>query len=101
VLSDETALPEVRNFPDFVDHRHDQSVLTNLVIKHGLRCYGDPMTSLPGAKDIDNLVDRILGNEMSIRYRSFSRSLQGHIRARYQAYKARLTRRWRDAAADG
>jgi hypothetical protein len=101
VLSDAMTLPHVRNFPDFVDHRHDQSVLTNLVIKHGIRCHGDPMTSLPGSKDIDNLTDRILGNEMSIRYRSFSRSLQGRIRTRVHAYRARLTRQPRDDGASG
>jgi hypothetical protein len=90
VLTDDVALPHVENFQDFVDHRHDQSVWTNLVIKHGIRCYGDPEVPLPGSKDIDNLIDRILGNEMSIRYRSLSRALQAQIRARYLAYRQRF-----------
>lgn len=30
------------NFPDFIDHRHDQSVLSLLAIKHGVRLFRDP-----------------------------------------------------------
>jgi hypothetical protein len=45
--------------PGFRDHRHDQSVLTNLVWKRGLRCYGSPGQSQPDSKNLDALVARI------------------------------------------
>lgn len=32
----------MNNLPNFVDHRHDQSVLTNLKEKHGIKTYEDP-----------------------------------------------------------
>jgi hypothetical protein len=95
ILTDDVALAHVRNFPDFVDHRHDQAVITNLVIKHGIKCYGSPDVELPGAKDIDNLVDRILGNELSIFYRNFSRMCERQLRSGYLAYQQRFTRRGR------
>jgi hypothetical protein len=90
VLTDATALPHVQNFPDFIDHRHDQSVLTNLVIRHGIKCYGNPETAIPGSKDIDNLVDRIQGREMSIRYRNLSRAVELRLRTRYLRYRQRF-----------
>ncbi len=69
-LADHTILPDVSNFDDFVDHRHDQSIITNLAIKRGIKCYGDPHTSLPGSKNINNLVDRIQGKTLSIYIRN-------------------------------
>ena len=33
------------NFDGFVDHRHDQSILTNIFIKYGLRCYNNTISS--------------------------------------------------------
>jgi hypothetical protein len=55
----------LNNFDGFVAHRHDQSVLTNLVIKHGLKCFGNIDSWLPGDadKDINNLIDRVMGYE--------------------------------------
>lgn len=38
-MPNECGLP---NFDDFIDHRHDQSVLTNLQIKHDITYYQDP-----------------------------------------------------------
>ena len=47
-------LPNLRGFKD---HRHDQSVLTNLVIRDGLTCYGIPSHKMKGSrKDINQLV---------------------------------------------
>jgi hypothetical protein len=31
-----------QNYDGFIDHRHDQSILTNLAIKHNIRLYQDP-----------------------------------------------------------
>jgi hypothetical protein len=47
------------NFPDFIDHRHDQSVLTNLVVKHGIPCMGDEKRHAPFSKDINWAVGRV------------------------------------------
>lgn len=47
------------NFPDFIDHRHDQSVLTNLVIKHEVACLGDKERHTPFSKDINWAVRRV------------------------------------------
>jgi hypothetical protein len=65
-LTDDRLLSEVADFDDFVDHRHDQSVITNLAIKHGIKCVGEPNDVLAGSKDINNLVDRIRGKKLSI-----------------------------------
>lgn len=58
------------NLVGFVAHRHDQSVLTNLVIKHDLRCIDAPINS-PGDKDINNLIDRVSGRQRDIERREF------------------------------
>lgn len=47
------------NFPDFIDHRHDQSVLTNLVVKHGIPCLGDAKRHTPFSKDINWAIRRL------------------------------------------
>lgn len=58
------------NLDGFVAHRHDQSVLTNLVIKWKLRCVEAPILS-PGDKDINNLIDRVAGRQRDIEQREF------------------------------
>lgn len=47
------------NFSEFIDHRHDQSVLTNLVVKHGIPCLGDKVRHTPFSKDINWAVRRV------------------------------------------
>ncbi len=89
VLADEIAVPEIKNFPDFVDHRHDQAVVTLLSIRNGVKCYGEPDVRLPGSKDINNLVDRILGNEISIIFRNLGRSAGRILRAMSLTYRER------------
>ena len=42
VLTDSPNECGVANTQNFIDHRHDQSVLTNLKEKHGVRTYEDP-----------------------------------------------------------
>jgi len=61
---------------DFIDHRYDQSVLTNLVVSRGLRAFGDPLRAWlgpwPGSpidKDIGTLADRLAGRSWAIRRR--------------------------------
>jgi hypothetical protein len=88
-LADEIARPDIENFPDFVDHRHDQAISTLLAIKQGVKCYGEPGVRLPGSKDINNLVDRILGNETSIIYRNLRRTIGRIPRAMLLTYRKR------------
>ena len=47
------------NFPEFIDHRHDQSIVTNLVLKHGVSCPGDAERHTPFSKDINWAVRRL------------------------------------------
>lgn len=68
------------NFDGFIAHRHDQSVLTNLMIKHKLKCFGDAKISLPGDKDLNNLIDQVCRTEFRIRRREFRKRVE--IRAR-------------------
>jgi hypothetical protein len=94
-ITDEIVLPHVRDLPGFIDHRHDQSILTNVVIKHGVKCHGDPWVALPGSKDINNLIDRIQGRELSVALRSRTRLQQARIYARYYKLKQIVATRLR------
>jgi len=47
------------NLDGFIAHRHDQSILTNLVVRYGLRVPGDPRTETPWSRDINVLADRL------------------------------------------
>ena len=44
--------------PGFREHRYDQSIMTNLVERFGLMCYGEPLEQ-GGNKDINQLIDRV------------------------------------------
>jgi hypothetical protein len=79
-LNDERLLPAVREYPDFVDHRHDQSILTNLALMRGIRCYGRPDEIHSETKYIDNLSDRIAGRRLRIHARNLSRRVVGQTR---------------------
>jgi hypothetical protein len=80
VITDEPNRLGLPNFDGFVAHRHDQSVLTNLVIKHQLKCFGDSKTALAGDKDMNNLIDYVCGNKSRIRRRELSKRV--HLRAK-------------------
>ena len=58
-LLDDQVDPSIPNSQDFKDHRHDQSVLTLLALKQGLRCFGSPLEVRNPCKRIDTLIDRI------------------------------------------
>ncbi len=60
-LVDDQIDPAIPNAPDFCDHRHDQSILTLLAIKRGLKCIGAPWEEHKHPKKIDSLIDRIEG----------------------------------------
>lgn len=80
VLSDERVMPAVGEYPEFVAHRHDQSVLTNLAIMRGVRCFGNPHEAHPDTKYIDNLTDRIAGRPARIFARNLSRRITNETR---------------------
>jgi hypothetical protein len=75
VVTDEPNRLGLPNFDGFVAHRWDQSVLTNLVIKHKLKCFGDAQTTLSGDKDMNNLIDYICGKKYRIKRREFRKPL--------------------------
>ncbi len=64
VITDDPNTCGLPNLDGFRSHRHDQSILTNLTLKHEIPCYGDPLECLPRniQKDINLLVARIGGN---------------------------------------
>jgi hypothetical protein len=77
VITDDPNQLGLPNFDGFVAHRHDQSVLTNLVIKHHLKYFGPgaPVAG-DGDKDINNAIDRILKREDRIRRRELRKPFQ-------------------------
>jgi hypothetical protein len=75
-VADERIDPAIPDAADFIEHRYDQSVLTNLTVLHGLRCFGEPDSTVVGPfrgspvdKDIGTLADRIAGRHWAIRRR--------------------------------
>lgn len=79
-LSDDKILAEVLEYPEFVDHRHDQSILTNLALMRGIRCFGRPDEIHPDTKYIDNLTDRISGRPLRIFVRNLYRRVVNEAR---------------------
>lgn len=59
IITDDPNSCGLPNHHGFKDHRHDQSVLTNLVLKRGLHCYGSPDQPLMNPKSLNALVARI------------------------------------------
>jgi hypothetical protein len=85
-LSDEKLLPAVREYPDFVDHRYDQSILTNLALMRGIGCFGGPDEIHSETKYIENLSDRIAGRP----WRIYARNLSRRIASQTKKYWLRL-----------
>jgi hypothetical protein len=79
-LSDEKLMPDIHEYPDFIAHRHDQSILTNLALMHGIRCFGSADEIQSGTKYIDNLSDRIAGRSSRIYARNLSRRIVSETR---------------------
>lgn len=42
IISDSPNVCGLPNFPEFIDHRHDQSILSNLVIKYNIELFREP-----------------------------------------------------------
>ena len=64
VVTDDPNTCGLPNLEGFREHRHDQSILTNLTLKHEIACYGDPSEGFARdiQKDINFLVARISNN---------------------------------------
>lgn len=64
VITDDPNTCGLPNLDGFREHRHDQSILTNLTLKHDVACYGDPSEEFCRniQKDINFLVARISDN---------------------------------------
>jgi hypothetical protein len=77
-ILDERIDPAIPDAPDFQSHRHDQSVLTLLTLKRGLKCIGEPWEGHSGERRINCLIDRITG-DMPVE--SFADKLPPSIRA--------------------
>ena len=56
VISDQENIYGKPNFDEFRDHRHDQSVLTNLVIKNDISLFGPKDKSLDGFRDFNLII---------------------------------------------
>jgi hypothetical protein len=74
-ISDER-VGDVPDAPDFRDHRHDQSIVTNLALREDFACFGDPHQIAIGGnrgnpcdKRIGHLIDRIEGRTWAVRSR--------------------------------
>ncbi len=75
LITDDPNTCGLANLDGFVAHRHDQSILTNLVLKHEIICYGSPSEELPLdiQKDINFLIarmrdDRLLKADLLLRH---------------------------------
>jgi hypothetical protein len=86
VITDAVSSSSVENFPDFVDHRHDQSILTNILIRNGIRCYGRPdvpiveTKDIRASKDINLVANVVAGNFQRVGALLFRRALMGFFR---------------------
>ena len=59
ILTDQPNQCGLDNLPDFKDHRHDQSVLTNLLIKKNIGGYGDPKEEVFKRRDIGYIINKV------------------------------------------
>lgn len=66
LITDDPNTCGLPNLAGFAEHRHDQSILTNLVLKHEIACYGSPYDAFHSdvQKDINFLIARIRNDRM-------------------------------------
>lgn len=68
IITDQKNVCRQPNFPEFIDHRHDQSILTIAAIKFNIPGLGDQNDNKPFssyAKNIDNVLEQ-LGQEKQV-----------------------------------
>ena len=108
-VADERVNPAVIESAGFIDHRHDQSILTNLAVSRGLRAFGDPVRARLGPyphspidKDLGTLADRLAGRSWAIARRLADEQLRASDLAappRGLWPRARRALRWAKAFA--
>ena len=59
LISDDPNVLGQPNLPGFNEHRHDQSILTNLVRREGVKAYGSETDSTPYIRNFNYLVRRV------------------------------------------
>ena len=60
LISDQKNIYGKPNFPEFRDHRHDQSILTNLVIKNNISVYGSPNKTIGGHRNFNFILRHLM-----------------------------------------
>ncbi len=60
ILTDQDNQCGKDNLPEFEDHRHDQSILTNLVIKKGVTVYGKPDQGFFKQRNVGYITTRVV-----------------------------------------
>lgn len=60
IVSDNANIYGLPNFDEFKDHRHDQSIITNLVIKHKLKLFGPREQSMSGYRDFNLILKHMM-----------------------------------------
>jgi len=79
VVSDQPNIYGKPNFNEFRDHRHDQSILTNLVIKNNITLFGPRERSLDGHRDFNLILRHMaLSNRLKSRAERFSGLFSGN-----------------------
>lgn len=63
VITDQANIYGQPNFAEFRDHRHDQSVMTNLVIKNEVQLFGPRDRSLAGYRDFNLILRHMALND--------------------------------------
>ncbi len=71
ILTDQENTRGLENFPGFKEHRHDQSVLTNLCIQRNVKPYGSPTQPILLHRDLNSLIrharfDELIANSENI-----------------------------------
>ena len=60
IISDDSNIYGKPNLPSFRDHRHDQSILTNLCIKHKIELFGPREQSLNGYRNFNFILRHMM-----------------------------------------
>ena len=78
VVTDQPNIYGKPNFDEFRDHRHDQSIMTNLVIKNKIKLFGPRDHSLDGYRDFNIILRHMqLQYELKNMSTQFSRLFKG------------------------
>lgn len=80
ILTDQANLCGLPNLPGFVEHRHDQSILTLLCKKYELPALGSIDRSFESPKSIDRVLSQLNGVDLGAVVNRFRRKFVGRLR---------------------